>query len=210
MKSYACFTSRSFATELRYIRMPSVMDSKSGVVDKWLKHVGDQIIMSEDLCEITTNDFTIALDCKENGVLVELITKPGETIAAEQPIATYVLDREAYMSYLEGKRLDADLEVKMADVAEVHEKASETPDALALMRQIKHLVKSNALTDKDLTHTLQSLARKADPEIMSIFLASFDKDSYDNFDAEFFLDAAQSLVQEKKEEEISSKESHKE
>ena len=45
---------------------------------------------------------------------------------------------------------------------------------------------------------------------MSIFLASFDKDSYDNFDAEFFLDAAQSLVQEKKEEEISSKESHKE
>lgn len=190
--------------------MPSVMDSKSGVVDKWLKHVGDQIIMSEDLCEITTNDFTIALDCKENGVLVELITKPGETIAAEQPIATYVLDREAYMSYLEGKRLDADLEVKMADVAEVHEKASETPDALALMRQIKHLVKSNALTDKDLTHTLQSLARKADPEIMSIFLASFDKDSYDNFDAEFFLDAAQSLVQEKKEEEISSKESHKE
>lgn len=194
---YAHCTNRCFATELRYIRMPSIMDAKSGVVDKWLKHVGDDLTPNESLCEISQNDLTIALDCPENGVLADITVTVGETIAVYETIAKYAPSREAYMTYLEEKRIDTTSQEMMAEVSELHEKASKAPDTLALMRKIKDLIKIDAVTDREFISQLQSLARKGDDELMSIFHASFDKDLYDNFDTEFFLDNAQALVKEK-------------
>jgi pyruvate/2-oxoglutarate dehydrogenase complex dihydrolipoamide acyltransferase (E2) component len=39
--------------------MPTIMDSKTGVVDKWIKKEGDIVHKSEIICEATLSDLTI-------------------------------------------------------------------------------------------------------------------------------------------------------
>ena len=41
------------------LRMPTIMDSKTGVVDKWIKKEGDIVRKSEIICEATLSDLTI-------------------------------------------------------------------------------------------------------------------------------------------------------
>ncbi len=50
----------------------------------------------------------------------------------------------------------------------------------------------------DFAKKLNSLARKGNEELMSIFVASFDGTSFndDTFDMKFFLDNAKDLVEE--------------
>jgi hypothetical protein len=52
----------------------------------------------------------------------------------------------------------------------------------------------------ELAKQLQSLARKGDPSLLSVFQASFDGIAFnqETFDVKFFLENAQAIVNEKK------------
>jgi pyruvate/2-oxoglutarate dehydrogenase complex dihydrolipoamide acyltransferase (E2) component len=185
---------RKFSNDdFHYIKMPSIMDAKSGVIDKWMKKVGDELSSNDSLCEITLLDFTVAVDCPQSGVLAEILVQQGESGEADEPIAMYLSNRDSYYTYIENKRLVSHDKEHTADIEELEGKKSHKPDSTQLLREIKRLIRSGAITDKDVSKKLQSLAVKGDEKLQSLFTASFDEDNM-NFDAEFFIENATELV----------------
>lgn len=189
------FSRRNFSNQdFHYVNMPSIMDAKSGVINKWMKNVGDELSSDDGLCELTLDEcITVAVDCPQFGVLAEIIVKQGESGEAEKPIAMYLPNRDSYYTYIENKRLDSRSEMHTSDVEELEKKKASNPDAMQLIREIKNLIRSGVITEKDFSKKLQSLAMKGDEKLQSLFIASFDDDNM-NFDTEFFIDNAKELV----------------
>jgi len=94
------------------------------------------------------NDFSVAIDSPQSGIIADIMVNKGESVDVGQPIISYALDKESYFRYLDSLRI-ADSESEMiADVKEVNLESSRVPDASVLLREIKHLVKSGAISDK--------------------------------------------------------------
>mmetsp|Transcript_14477 Transcript_14477/g.15652 ORF Transcript_14477/g.15652 Transcript_14477/m.15652 type:complete len:109 (-) Transcript_14477:15-341(-) len=108
------------------------------------------------------------------------------------------------MDYIDHKRVEAMEDAMQAEIKEEVEKKQEKskkPDNLVLMREIKHLIQEGQIEDgSDFAKSLQSLARKGDSSLMSVFEASFDGVAFnkDTFDVKFFLENAQAIVNESK------------
>ena len=70
------------------IVMPRLSDSmEEGVVLKWMKQVGDEVAVGEELVEIETDKANMAYESDVAGTLTEILAPEGETLPIGAPIA---------------------------------------------------------------------------------------------------------------------------
>jgi pyruvate dehydrogenase E2 component (dihydrolipoamide acetyltransferase) len=68
--------------------MPRLSDSmEEGTVLQWLKQVGDEVAVGEELVEIETDKANMAYESDVAGTLAEILVQEGETVAIGTPIA---------------------------------------------------------------------------------------------------------------------------
>ncbi len=68
--------------------MPRLSDSmEEGVVLKWLKQVGDEVAVGEELVEIETDKANMAYEADVAGTLTQILAQEGETLPIGSPIA---------------------------------------------------------------------------------------------------------------------------
>jgi len=69
--------------------MPRLSDSmEEGTILQWLKSVGDEIAVGDELVEIETDKANMAYESDVAGTLSEILVQEGETVAIGTPIAT--------------------------------------------------------------------------------------------------------------------------
>jgi pyruvate dehydrogenase E2 component (dihydrolipoamide acetyltransferase) len=70
------------------IVMPRLSDSmEEGVILKWMKGVGDEVAVGEELVEIETDKANMAYESDVAGTLTEILAQEGETLPIGTPIA---------------------------------------------------------------------------------------------------------------------------
>jgi pyruvate dehydrogenase E2 component (dihydrolipoamide acetyltransferase) len=70
------------------IVMPRLSDSmEEGTILTWLKKVGEEIIVGEEIVEIETDKANMAYESDVAGTLTEILAEEGETLAIGTPIA---------------------------------------------------------------------------------------------------------------------------
>ncbi len=189
------------------IRMPSVMNAKEGIIDKWIKKEGDEFNSGDPLCEVTLEDLTVAVEAPRAGVISEIIIHAGTSIKVDTPIATFVRDKDEYFSFVEEQRIAKQTADKIADISEKDIETDKTDNndynndiKTELLRVIRNLIQDGKIVkDSSFTKGLQYLARKEDKELISIFSASYEgKPCSHNttFDASFFIENANDIVNE--------------
>src|SRR3954469_21450552 len=68
--------------------MPRLSDSmEEGTILTWLKQVGDEIAVGDELVEIETDKANMAYEADVGGTLREILAKEGETLPIGTPIA---------------------------------------------------------------------------------------------------------------------------
>jgi hypothetical protein len=186
------------------IRMPSVMNAKEGIIDKWIKKEGDEFNAGDPLCEVTLEDLTVAVEAPRAGVISEIIIHSGTSIKIDAPIATFVRDKDEYFSFVEEQRIAKQTADKIADISENNDDDNKNIDnseiKLELLRVIRNLIQDGKIVkDSPFTKGLQYLARKEDKELISIFSASYEGkpcSSNNTFDIGFFIENANDIVNE--------------
>ena len=70
------------------IVMPRLSDSmEEGTILTWLKRVGDEIAVGDELVEIETDKANMAYESDVAGTLTEILAEEGDTLAIGSPIA---------------------------------------------------------------------------------------------------------------------------
>ena len=70
------------------IVMPRLSDSmEEGTVLKWLKSVGDEVAVGEELVEVETDKANMVYESDSAGTLVEILAQEGDTLPVGDPIA---------------------------------------------------------------------------------------------------------------------------
>jgi pyruvate dehydrogenase E2 component (dihydrolipoamide acetyltransferase) len=70
------------------IVMPRLSDSmEEGTVLKWMKQVGDEVAVGDELVEIETDKANMAYESDVAGTLTEVLAREGETLPIGAPIA---------------------------------------------------------------------------------------------------------------------------
>jgi pyruvate dehydrogenase E2 component (dihydrolipoamide acetyltransferase) len=70
------------------IMMPRLSDSmEEGTILTWMKRVGDQVAVGDELVEIETDKANMAYEADVAGVLTEILAQEGDTMAIGAPIA---------------------------------------------------------------------------------------------------------------------------
>jgi pyruvate dehydrogenase E2 component (dihydrolipoamide acetyltransferase) len=70
------------------IVMPRLSDSmEEGTILTWLKQVGDEVAVGDELVEIETDKANMAYEADVAGTLNEILAKEGETLPIGSPIA---------------------------------------------------------------------------------------------------------------------------
>ena len=68
--------------------MPRLSDSmEEGTILQWLKQVGDEVAVGDELVEIETDKANMAYEADIAGKLTEIVVQEGETVAIGEPIA---------------------------------------------------------------------------------------------------------------------------
>ena len=166
-----------------------------------MKKEGDVFTSKETLCEVTLSeeDVTIALDTKRSGVLATILVGAGKTVAVGEPVAMFVDDMTEYFEHVEKRRLAVGEAEMMKEMAPDSNDAALLSNLQALLRQVRYMIKLGDIDDKsEFAKELQFLARKGNPDLLSIFEASCDNVLYnpETFDKKFFLNNAEEIVQE--------------
>jgi pyruvate dehydrogenase E2 component (dihydrolipoamide acetyltransferase) len=70
------------------IVMPRLSDSmEEGVILKWMKGVGDEVAVGDELVEIETDKANMAYEADVAGTLTEILAQEGDTLPIGEPIA---------------------------------------------------------------------------------------------------------------------------
>src|ERR1700753_3151600 len=70
------------------IVMPRLSDSmEEGTILSWLKQVGDEVAVGEELVEVETDKANMAYESDVAGTLTEILAQEGDTLAIGEPIA---------------------------------------------------------------------------------------------------------------------------
>jgi pyruvate dehydrogenase E2 component (dihydrolipoamide acetyltransferase) len=70
------------------IVMPRLSDSmEEGVILKWMKQVGDEVAVGEELVEIETDKANMAYESDVAGTLTEILAQEGDSLPIGEPIA---------------------------------------------------------------------------------------------------------------------------
>src|SRR6187200_2674874 len=68
--------------------MPRLSDSmEEGTILTWLKQVGDEVAIGDELVEIETDKANMAYEADVAGTLTEILAQEGETLPIGSPIA---------------------------------------------------------------------------------------------------------------------------
>src|SRR6478735_12446314 len=68
--------------------MPRLSDSmEEGTVLKWMKGIGDEVAVGDELVEIETDKANMAYEADVAGTLTEILAPEGETLPIGSPIA---------------------------------------------------------------------------------------------------------------------------
>jgi pyruvate/2-oxoglutarate dehydrogenase complex dihydrolipoamide acyltransferase (E2) component len=117
------------------------------VVDKWLKREGESFKSGESLCEVSISGFSLAIDQPTHGIVAEIIANDGKTVDTDHPIASFVLNTEEYLEFVEAKRLLVEDSERMESTKEVQDEKTKKPDTMVLMREIKHLIQHGEIEE---------------------------------------------------------------
>ena len=155
----------------------------------------------ESLCEVTLSEenVSIALDTKRSGVLATILVQAGATVAVGEPVAMFVDDKKEYFEHVENTRLAVGEAEMMKEMTPDSHDAASLTSSQALLRQVKNMIKLGDIDDStEFAKELQFLARKGNPDLLSIFEASCDNVlcNPETFDKKFFLNNAEEIVQE--------------
>lgn len=178
-------------------------ETKEAMVEKWLKKEGQTVTSSDNICEVSLfpSDLMVGVTSSKSGILAKILVPIGKKLSVNEPIALLVEDQAEYMEYLDATRCAEHDAEGLAEAVKVVEDKKKKPDTKVLLREIKHLIQEGHIKeDSEFARGLLSAARKSNAELMSVFEASFEGDSFDSasFDREFFLDNAVDIVDELK------------
>src|ERR1700712_3505601 len=71
------------------IVMPRLSDSmEEGTILTWLKQVGDEVAVGDELVEVETDKANMAYESDVAGTLTEILAQEGDTLTIGSPIAT--------------------------------------------------------------------------------------------------------------------------
>ena len=69
--------------------MPRLSDSmEEGTILQWMKQVGDEVAVGEELVEIETDKANMAYESDLAGTLTEILVQEGDTVADRDPDCT--------------------------------------------------------------------------------------------------------------------------
>ncbi len=86
--------------------MPRLSDSmEEGTILQWLKKVGDEVAVGDEIVEIETDKANMAYESDVAGTLTEILAEEGETLPIGSPIAR--VDGEESAAASDGERTDA-------------------------------------------------------------------------------------------------------
>ena len=70
------------------IRMPKMSDTmEEGIISRWLKKVGDKVNSGDILAEVETDKATMELESYDDGILLHIGVKNGESVPVNDVIA---------------------------------------------------------------------------------------------------------------------------
>ena len=86
------------------IRMPKMSDTmEEGVIASWLKKVGDEIKSGDILAEVETDKATMELESYDDGTLLHIGVKDGDSVPVDGVIAMAWENMEGYDEYPESR-----------------------------------------------------------------------------------------------------------
>ena len=76
------------ADEINQVSMPKLGESVTeGTLGRWLKEVGDQVAFDDPLFEVSTDKVDSEIPSPYDGVLLEVLVAPGDTVPVGTPLA---------------------------------------------------------------------------------------------------------------------------
>ncbi|MCF8564935.1 biotin attachment protein [Alicyclobacillus tolerans] len=77
------------------VKIPELGESVTeGLLNRWLKKVGDQVEQYEPLVEVTTDKVNIEIPAEQAGVLAEILVQEGEKIGLDTVICRLRTDED--------------------------------------------------------------------------------------------------------------------
>ncbi len=108
--------------------MPRLSDSmEEGTVLRWLKSVGDELAVGDELVEIETDKANMVYESDLAGMLVEILAQEGDTLDVGDPIAR-VGDASEVVGDGAGEPGAASPAARSGDGGEAHAPAADRPD----------------------------------------------------------------------------------
>jgi pyruvate/2-oxoglutarate dehydrogenase complex dihydrolipoamide acyltransferase (E2) component len=75
------------------VRMANLgFDMESGLINQWLKNVGDRVERGEPLAEVETDKTTVEMEATQSGTLVEIVAEAGEEVPVGEVIGYLEVD----------------------------------------------------------------------------------------------------------------------
>jgi len=101
------------------IRMPKMSDTmKEGVIAKWMKKTGDKIASGDILAEVETDKATMELEAYDEGYLLYVGVKEGESVPVDEVIAVVGEKGADYKKLLEAQSAKRKVASAVEEVAE--------------------------------------------------------------------------------------------
>lgn len=116
------------------VRMPKMSDTMTeGVIAKWHKKVGDKVNSGDLIAEVETDKATMDFESYQEGTLLYIGPKEGESVAIDAVIAVLGEEGEDYKGLLEGGDTSepAKSEEKEAEKPATEESSDATPSVSA-------------------------------------------------------------------------------
>lgn len=120
------------------ILMPRLSDSmEEGTILSWVKQVGDEVAVGEELVEIETDKANMAYEADVAGTLTEILAQEGETLPIGAPIARIGDPSGAAGGDAEGRSAGAAAQGAGAEAPAAQERASEGPSGNGAGERVK-------------------------------------------------------------------------
>lgn len=147
--------------------MPRLSDTmEEGTVAKWLKQVGDKVEEGDILAEIETDKATMEFESFNEGTLLYIGIKEGDTAPVDSLLAIIGEEGEDVSGLINGSPSDAKAEKEAETVAKKEENGKEAPKAAgAAIPDGVEIVKMPRLSDTMEEGTVASWLKKVGDEV---------------------------------------------
>jgi len=117
-KASSSSSSTSFP-EHEVLGLPALSPTmETGIVSKWLKKQGEEIIAGDIICEVETDKATVDFEATDDGFLAKVLCEEGVTMDVGHPIAVIVEDGDdiaAFESFVPGDSSEVASEVAVEE-----------------------------------------------------------------------------------------------